>query len=182
MTATSPFALPHLKEVFEALRRGRHLCSEDGDPYWALRDHLDAFRDLFAHLGFRLEAHPREFFYFAGEGGLSDASSRLALFVFILVEALADQGAAVEESLMTRTFSVPELPHRAGERYRAYLKEAGVEGEEGLEGIVRNLERFGFAHRTDKAHFRFRPPAYRFLDLCHQLLAEEADEPGEDAP
>jgi hypothetical protein len=176
MSPPNPFALPRLKEVFEALRRGRHLCPEDGDLYWALRDHHEAFRDLFAHLGFRLEAHPRDFFYFAGEGGLSDASSRMALFAFILIEALADQGAAVEESLMTRTFSLPELPHRKGERYRAYLKEAGVEGEEGLDGILRNLERFGFAHRTGKTSFRFRPPAYRFLDLCHQVLAEEREE------
>jgi len=170
----SPFALPRLKEVFEALRRGRHLCAEDGDLYWALRDHQAAFRDLFAHLGFRLEVHPREFFYFAGEGSLSEAAARMALFVFILIEALADQGAAVEESLMTRSFSLPELPHTAGERYRAYLVEAGVEGEEGLEGIVRNLERFGFVRRAGREQFRFRAPAYRFFDLCHQVLADEA--------
>lgn len=187
MTSQNPYALPHLKEVFEALRRGRHLCPEDGDLYWAVRDRQEAFRDLFAHLGFRLEVHPRDFFYFAGEGSLSDVGSRMALFVFILVEALADQGAAVEESLMTRTFSVPDLPHLTGERYRAYLKEAGAEGEEGLEGIVRNLERFGFVQRTGKMAFRFRPPAYRFLDLCHQVLAEEGTEgvdaePGEESP
>ena len=183
MTSQSPFALPRLQEVFEALRRGRHLCPEDGDLYWAVRDHHEAFRELFSHLGFRLETHPRDFFYFAGEGGLSDAASRMALFVFILVEALADQGAAVEESLMTRTFSLPELPHLSGERYRAYLKEAGAEGDEGLEGIVRNLERFGFVRRSGKEAFRFRPPAYRFLDLCHRVLAEEgAEQNGEEAP
>jgi len=187
VTQPSPFALPRLKEVFEALRRGRHLCAEDGDLYWALRDNLDAYQDLLGHLGFRLAAHPRDFFYVEGEGNLSEASARMALLVFILVEHLADQGAAVEESLLTRTFQVAELPHLATERYRAYLKEAGVEGEEGLEGVLRNLERFGFLRRTGGAGFRFRTPAYRFLDLCHRVLQEapEAEAPdgaGEEAP
>lgn len=173
----SSYDLPRLKEVFEALRRGRHLCPEDGDLYWALRDHREAYGDLFGRLGFRLEAHPRDFFYFAGEGSLSDVGVRLALFVFILVEALADQGAAVEEALMTRTFSVADLPHLGSERYRAYLREAGVEGEEGLEGVVRYLERYGFARRQGDGGFRFRPPAYRFLDLCQQVLAEAPEMP-----
>jgi hypothetical protein len=180
MTPGSPFALPKLKEVFEVLRRGRHLCPEDGDLYWALRDHLEAFTDLFSHLGFRLVAHPRDFFYFEGEGSLSEVSARMALFLFILIEHLADQGLAVEEGLMTRAFSLPELPHLGSDRYRAYLKEAGVEGEEGLEGILKNLERFGFARRTGGTGFRFRPPAYRFLDLCHEVLRKVpgADEGG----
>lgn len=167
-----PFDLPRLEEVFDALRRGRHLCPEDGDLYWALRDHHAAYADLFGRLGFRLEAHPRDFFYFRGEGGLSDVGARMALFLFVLVEALADQGAPVEEALLTRTFAVPELPHLGSERYRAYLREAGVEGEEGLEGVVRNLERFGFARRLGEGGFRFRPPAYRFLDLCLAALAD----------
>lgn len=170
-----PFDLPRLGDVFDALRRGRHLCAEDGDLYWALRDHQAAFAELFGRLGFRLEAHPRDFFYFRGEGNLSDAGARMALFLFVLVEALADQGTAVEEALATRTFSFPELPHLGSERYRAYLREAGVEGEEGLEGVVRNLERFGFARRLGEGNFRFRPPVYRFLDLC---LAVLADAPG----
>ena len=169
---SSPYDLPRLRDVFEALRRGRHLCPEDGELYWALRDHREAFGELFGRLGFRLETHPRDFFYFAGEGSLSDVGVRLALFLFILVEALADQGVAVEETLMTRTFSVPDLPHLASERYRAYLREAGVEGEEGLGGVVRNLERLGFARRQGEGDFRFRPPVYRFLDLCQQVLAE----------
>jgi hypothetical protein len=167
-----PFDLPRLREVFDALRRGGHLCPEDGELYWALRDHRDAYAALFERLGFRLEAHPRDFFYFRGEGNLSDAGARMALFVFVLVEALADQGAAVEEALLTRTFGVAELPHLGSERYRAYLREAGIEGEEGLEGVVRNLERFGFARRLGEGRFQFRPPAYRFLDLCLQVLAD----------
>jgi hypothetical protein len=181
MSRSGPFALPRLKEVFEALRRGRHLCPEDGELYWALRDNLEPFQDLFAHLGFRLEFHPRDFFYFRGEGGLSDASARMALFMFILIEALGDTGAAVEESVMTRTFSVNDLPHHGSERYQAYLKEAGVDGDEGMESILRNLERFGFAKRTG-SNFRFRSPVYRFLDLCHEVLAQSGTGEEETAP
>lgn len=172
-SGADPFELPRLREVFDALRRRRHLCPDDGDLYWALRDHRDAYAALFGRLGFQLVAHARDFFYFRGEGNISDAGTRMALFVFVLVEALADQGAAVEEALLTRTFAASELPHLGSERYRAYLREAGVEGEEGLEAVVRNLERFGFARRLGEGRFQFRPPVYRFLDLCLAVLADD---------
>ena len=172
MNESSPFALPRLKEVFEHLRRGRHLCPEDGDLYRAVHDHQDAFRDLFFHLGFDLKAHHRGFFYFHGQGSLSDTGARMAVFMFILLEAMGDQGKSVEEELMTATFTLADMPHLNGNRYRAYMKEAGIDGEEGLELVIRNMERFGFLQRLREGVFRFRIPVYRFLDLCHEILAE----------
>lgn len=47
MTEASPFDLPHLDEIFDVLRRGRHLCAADGKLYWALRENLDAYQDFF---------------------------------------------------------------------------------------------------------------------------------------
>ncbi len=176
MTQSSPFDLPRLKEAFEVLRRGRHICPEDGDIYWAMHDHLDRFQDLFSHLGFHLEVHPRDFYYFRGQGNLSDAGARMAVFMFILLEALGDQGTSVEEDLMTRTFSLADLPHLKSDRYRSYLKEAGIDGEEGLELVIRNMERFGFLRRMGEASFCFRIPVYRFLDLCHDVLAQGREE------
>ncbi len=181
MTQDSPFALPQLSHVFDALRRGRHLCPEDGKPYWALRDHLDAFQDLFHHLGFRLEYHPRDFFYFRGRDSLSPQASRMAVFVFVLIESLSDQGEPVVESLMTQTFSVPDLPHFKGARYRAYLKEAGAAGEDDLRGIIRQLDRFGFAQRLSDDTFRFRAPAYRFFDVCAELLKQHDATPQQES-
>lgn len=170
MTETSPFALPHLSEIFDVLRRGRHLCAADGKLYRALRENLDAYQDLFHHLGFRLQVHGRDFYYFRGKGSLSLQASRMAVFVFILIEALSDQGEPVVDTLMTRTFSVPDLPHLKGARYRAYLKEAGVLSEDDLRGILRQLERFGFIQRHTDETFSFRTPAYRFFDICVEIL------------
>lgn len=173
MNDKSPFALPNLSEIFDILRRGRHLCAEDGIPYWSLRENLEAYLDLFQHLGFRLEVHPRDFYYFRGKDNLSPQSSRMAVFVIILIESLSDQGKPVVDTLMTQTFSIPDLPHLKGARFRAYLKEAGASNEDDLRGIIRQLDRFGFAQRLTDNTFRFRSPAYRFFDLCMEVLKQD---------
>ena len=180
---SSPFALPHLAEIFNELRRGRHLCAEDGVLFYDLRDNLDAFSDLFRQLGFRLEAHSRDFYYFRGEGSLSDTSSRMAVFFFILLESLAGRGEAGEEGMMGGPFAIAALPHLTSDRYRTYMHEVGVDDEEGLLNVVRNLERFGFLQRREGS-FRFRAPAYRFFDLCMEILETEpaGKIPDEEAP
>ena len=180
MNQNSPFALPHLSEIFDALRRGRHLCAEDGGPYLALRENLQAYLDLFSHLGFRLEEHPRDFFYFRGKDSLSQQASRMALFVLILIEALADQGRMIVDTLMTQTFSIADLPHLKAARFRSYLQEAGVTDEDGLRNIVRQLDRFGFCQRLTDNTFRFRAPAYRFFDLCMEVLKQQENSQAEE--
>ena len=176
MTAADPFDIPKLSEIFEALRRGRHICAEDGDIYWALRDNFEHVQALFTSLGFRLEAHPRDFYYFHGSGSLSDRSERMAVFMFILVEWLSDRGEQVEEAIITRKFNVDELPHMRIERYRQYMNEAGISGEGGISDVIRNFERFGFARREVGSLFSFRSPVFRFVDLCHAVL--ELDDAG----
>lgn len=172
MNQNNPIELPHLSEIFDSLRRGRHLCAEDGRLYLSLRENLDAYHELFKHLGFRLEVHPRDFFYFRGKDSLSPQASRMALFVLILIESLADHGKPIVDTLMTQTFSIHDLPHRKAARFRAYLKESGVVDEDGLRGIVRQLDRFGFCQRLTDNTFRFRAPAYRFFDLCIEVLKQ----------
>jgi hypothetical protein len=178
MTEKSVFALPELREIFDALRRGRHVCPEDGKLYWALRENLEDYLDLFRNLGFDLQAHPRDFYYFRGKDSLSPQASRMSVFVFILIEALSDAGEPVVDTLMTRTFFVQELPHLKGARYRAYFKEVGVLSDDDLRGTVRQLERFGFAQRLTDETFRFRAPAYRFFDICTQILKQPGPQTG----
>lgn len=183
MPASSPFDLPKLQEIFDELRRGRHLCAADGELYRALRDNIAAFQDLFGRLGFRLQAHQRDFFYFRGQDSLSPQASRMAVFVFILIESLSDQGEPVVDTFMTRTFTLADLPHFKSARYRAYLKEAGVPKEEDLHGLLRQLERFGFIQRNTESSFTFRTPAYRFFDVCIDILnREEGSQPQEQSP
>jgi len=49
------------------------------------------------------------------------------------------------------------------------MKESGIADHDGLEGVVSQLERFGFAVRKG-GFFRFRSPVYRFFDICHSIL------------
>ncbi len=167
-----PFDIPGLADVFEALRRGRHICAEDGDIYWTIKDNFQVLERLFSALGFSLESHPRDFFYFHGSGSLSDRSERMAVFMFILVEWLSDRGEPVEESIITRQFNISQLPHFKIERYAQYMSEAGLSGENGLADVIRNFERFGFARRDSGDSFSFRPPVFRFVDLCHSILED----------
>jgi hypothetical protein len=168
----NPCDLPYLDEIFQRLCRGRHICAEDGNYYHALYDNFDLYQQLFDRLGFRLEVHPRDFYYFRGEKSLSDTSSRMALFIFILMEFLEGQGEPVAESILTREFTVADMPHFATERYRLYMKESGIADHDGLEGVVNNLEKFGFAVRKGGL-FRFRSPVYRFFDICHAILQSD---------
>jgi hypothetical protein len=162
------FALPHLDKVFRLLSRGRHICMEDGEPYWALHDHKDDFTELFARLGFQLAHHPRDFFYFNGDD-LSDAGERMAVFMFVLVEHLGDQGLSVEEGLMQPDWPVAQLPHLTSDRYRELMAAVNVSDEKALRGVVQSLDRFGFAEQRGADALRFRRPVHRFLDLCHDM-------------
>lgn len=171
----NPCELPHLDLIFQRLCRGRHICAEDGDQYRALYDNFDLYRQLFERLGFRLEVHPRDFYYFRGEKSLSDSSSRMALFVFILMEHLEGQGEPVAESILTREFAIADMPHFSTDRYRIYMKESGISDPDGLEGVVNNLDKFGFAARKGSS-FRFRTPVYRFFDICHAILQAEPEQ------
>jgi len=158
--------LPHLAEIFEALRRGRHIDIDDGALYVDLKAKVDAYTAMFTQLGFELKHHARDFFYFLDHDNFTDLSTRMAVFMFVLIEHLADRGDPIAETLMTRRFRYEELPHLVGDRPRRLMAEAGATTPEDLELIVSRMERFGFTRREDDESFVFRAPAYRFLDLC----------------
>ncbi len=174
--------LPDLEQVFEALRRGRHICMSDGHLYSALKSHAEDFTALFAQLGFELVRHPRDFFYFVDRSNFTDMSARMAVFMFILIEDIADRGDPVEETLMSRHFRYADLPHLAGQRYRQLMREAGMTEPGNVENLVQAMERFGFVERLADESFSFRAPSYRFLDLCMDLApaASETDTLEED--
>jgi len=169
--------LPHLAEVFEALRRGKHISPRDADLFHALKKQEDLYQALFAKLGFRMVHHARDFFYFLDSVNFTDLSAKIAVFMFILVESLADKGEMVEDTVMTRRFAYKELPHLQGERYQTYMREAGAGTPEDLAAIVRTMERFGFTRRMDAETFCFDVPIYRFLDLCMDVAGQAANSP-----
>lgn len=179
-----PFVnLPDLAAVFESLRRGRHLCMADGKLYTSMKAHAEDFEAMFAQLGFELKHHPRDFFYFVDGGNFTELSSRMAVFMFVLIEDLADRGDAIEETLMSRHFRYRELPHLVGERYRQTMRDIGILEPSDLEHVIQTMERFGFASRQPDESFTFRAPAYRFLDLCLDMAAaseENSEDPRPD--
>jgi hypothetical protein len=164
--------LPKLAEIFEALRRGKHLSVRDGDSFQALKRQHSEYETLFEQLGFKLLHHPRDFFYFLDTNNFTELSARMAVFMFILVESLADKGDAVEETVLTRRFAYKDLPHLQGERCQTYMREAGIATAEDLAKIVQTMERFGFARRLDEESFVFEVAIYRFLDLCMEMAAQ----------
>jgi hypothetical protein len=169
---TTAAELPHLREIFDLLRSGHHLSSADGPLCLALRDRLDEFRALFEALGFHLEAHPRSFFYFQGREDVGKEARGFAIFFFILIEWLGDDGRDIETALFERPIAVGELPHFTTDRYRRLMAEAGVERREDLPGLLRRLDQLGFATRLDDGAIRFEDPAWRFLDLCSQFAGD----------
>lgn len=173
---SSAFQLPHMAEVFEALRKGRHVCLEDGALFLALREHRNDYEMLFTNLGFQFIEHPRGFFYFMGDSQLSDSSERMAVFMFVLIEALATQGDPVEEALMTRRFDPRELPHFQAARSRQYMIEVGVPTPDDLPNLLKTMDRLGFLDLAPDGSFRFRLPVCRFLELCTDFIKETSSE------
>ena len=114
---------------------------------------------------------------------MSEKSERIAVFMFILIEWITDQGQNIEEALMNQQFSYDELPHLTTARYRDILAQLNVFDTDGLATIVTNMARMGFAERINDQTFAFRSPVYRFLDICQDIArTQKQEEPAIEEP
>jgi hypothetical protein len=96
---------------------------------------------------------------------VNKTAQRLALFTFILVEHLADQGRDPLAVLDGGSLGRDELPPLL-EKYRDLFLQAEVTSVEELEEkIMRRLNQLGFAGE-DNGIYRFLAPMHRFLDVC----------------
>lgn len=156
-----------LDEIFRELSRGRHLSAQDGDLYSTLEQRPDDYILLFGKLGFELVHDARGFYYFTGSNrGIAGGVQRLALFVYIFIDWLADSGESITEALAGKAFAVDALPHLSSDRYRGYLAHVDVENTDGLADIIRTMDNFGFAKQMGDGSFRFLPPVQRIVDAC----------------
>lgn len=168
-----------LEEIFRDLSRGRHISAFDGDIYAELERHADDYRILFRRLGFDLVQNARGFFYFHGSSrGTAGGVQKLALFVYILIDWLADNGESITEAMSGRNFDLDRLPHLTSDRYKGYLKHVDVTNRDDLTDIVRTLDNLGIARISGDGIFSFLPPIYRIIDAC---LASGMDIEQEDA-
>lgn len=172
-STTDLIQLPGLQEIFETLRQGRHICLADGRLYTQLSENYDAFGALFGQLGFDLKKHRRDFYYFHSANSMSGQSEKMAVFMFILIEHIADKGLNIEDTLMNQQFAYAELPHLKNARYKAMMSQLEVLDEDGLVGIVTAMDRTGFAERLNDSLFAFRSPVYRFLDICQEFALQQ---------
>jgi len=162
--------LSQLAPIFRELFKGYHVSRRDPELYAQLSNFQDQYRALFKALGFELVCDTRGFYYFVPDtaiasGQVNKTAQRLALFTFILVEHLADQGRDPIAVLDGGSLGRDELPSLL-EKYRDLFVQAEVTSQDELEEkIMRRMTQLGFASE-DNGVYRFLPPMHRFLDVC----------------
>lgn len=160
--------MTQLQAIFRELFKGYHLSRSEPECYAQLSTMQDQYRALFKALGFELVCDPRGFYYFVPEqmgAQVNKTAQRLALFTFILVEHLADQGRDPLAVLDGGSIGRDELPALL-DKYRDLFLQAEVTTHEELEEkIIRRLTQLGFAEDSNGV-YRFLPPMHRFLDVC----------------
>ena len=160
--------LTQLAPIFRELFKGYHVSRRDPELYAQLSNQQDQYRALFKALGYELVCDSRGFYYFVPEqmgAQVNKTAQRLALFTFILVEHLADQGRDPLAVLDGGSLGRDELPPLL-EKYRDLFLQAEVTSVEALEEkIMRRLNQLGFAGE-DNGIYRFLAPMHRFLDVC----------------
>jgi hypothetical protein len=160
--------MTQLAAAFRDLFKGYHISRSEPECYAQLSSMQDQYRALFKALGFELVCDPRGFYYFVPEQiapQVNKTAQRLALFTFILVEHLADQGRDPLSVLDGGSIGRDELPALL-DKYRDLFLQAEVTTFEELEDkIIRRLVQLGFAEDSNGV-YRFLPPMHRFLDVC----------------
>ena len=160
--------LTQLAPIFRELFKGYHISRSNPELYSQLANQQDQYRSLFKALGYELTCDSRGFYYFVPEqmGAQGNKTAqRLALFTFILVEHLADQGRDPLAVLDGGSLGRDELPALL-EKYRDLFLQAEVTTVEELEEkVMRRLTQLGFASE-DNGIYRFLAPMHRFLDVC----------------
>ena len=160
--------LSQLAPIFRELFKGYHVSRRDPELYAQLSNFQDQYRALFKALGFELVCDTRGFYYFVPDTAtaqVNKTAQRLALFTFIIVEHLADQGRDPLAVLDGGSLGRDELPPLL-EKYRDLFLQAEVQTQDELEEkVMRRLTQLGFASE-DNGIYRFLPPMHRFLDVC----------------
>ena len=156
-----------LPTIFRELFKGYHISRRDPELYSQLSNLQDPYRALFKSLGFELVCDSRGFYYFVPEqmgAQVNKTAQRLALFCFILIEHLADQGRDPLTVLDGGSVGRDELPPLL-EKYKDLFLQAEVSSQEELEEkILRRLTQLGFAGE-DNGTYRILAPMHRFPDV-----------------
>lgn len=172
--------LPYLKEIFDKLRQGAYITHEQGSLHFALAEKFEEYATYFEPLGLNLVRHERDFFYLHTDTAENTpppgSLPPIAVFSFILIEAAANQGRAIEDYLLTERFSLSGLPHLTSDRYKAHLKAVGIDDENALRKLVKSMVRLGWVEYFADDTFRFLRPFHRVFDKCQEISAAAEQE------
>lgn len=146
--------LSQLAPIFRELFKGYHVSRRDPELYAQLSNFQDQYRTLFKALGFELVCDTRGFYYFVPDSAIASAqvnktAQRLALFTFIIVEHLADQGRDPIAVLDGGSLGRDELPSLL-EKYRDLFIQAEVQTQEELEENHAPHDPAGFRQRGQR--------------------------------
>jgi uncharacterized protein YjhX (UPF0386 family) len=166
-------ALPNkLAEVFRLLRKGRHICVEDGTNYRIVEQEEDRYRTVLDALGYELIHHAQGFYYLKGGRTFSSRGLQsITIFAFLLFQHLEDNKQGEPDhswirSLTTKRFLIDELPHFGTLQHRTMMANLELTPVSLHQRVLRVLDQLGMLEFIDESSFRFRSPIYRFVDLC----------------
>ncbi|TXI07678.1 MAG: hypothetical protein E6Q76_08170 [Rhizobium sp.] len=186
LAADPALRLPkHLPEAFEKLIRGRHLCSQDA-VYFDVHQNFATYQAVFAGLGYRLVEDAHGFVYVDREGSASEAVNQAVVFIWVLVDWMADNGLIINDVITTMTFEFEKLPHLATDRYRGYMSQVNISSRDDLWDLLRFMDtRFGFLRSVSSYDsFKLLPPVFRVLNVAMEIAMpkEEPVPPAVEAP
>ncbi len=161
--------LSQLAPIFRELFKGYHVSRRDPELYAQLSNFQDQYRTLFKALGFELVCDTRGFYYFVPDNAaaqVNKTAQRLALFTFILVEHLADQGRDPIAVLDGGSLGRDELPSLL-EKYRDLFIQAEVQTQEELEEkIMRRMTQLGLPPRSRESTASCRRCTASSMSAC----------------
>jgi hypothetical protein len=167
----------HLGDIFRRLNAGYHICAEDGEQFHELEERHQEYHQIFTALGYRLSDGVGGFYYLEGDASSTKPTERVAVFIYVYIEALADAGddpLSVFESI--RYIPMSELPH-LGDKYRPLMQQVDVGEPEGLKRTIQSLGSYGFVEiGSDGESFRFKRPIMRFVDACREVASNHKEQ------
>lgn len=159
----------------------RHWCF--GDPEYAdlSGERFEDYKAFFAQLELTLHRDSRGFIFSTSDDDDykgSDQITRFVIFTAIWVDAVADAGDDIGQTLFAPDHSVADLPHLHADAYRRNLAEVGVNTTTDLLTVLRGMERLGFLVLDTEGRFTVREPFHRLLDVCLNARPNPNDEQG----
>ncbi|MEO1335404.1 MAG: chromosome partition protein MukE [Myxococcota bacterium] len=176
----------HFPEVDLALRRGRHIGSDDGAVYEYLVDALDHLEPFYRRFGAELVLRSDEYIYLLplrdslGRRQLSPGEmlvgQTLAL-MFLDPATVADSGIVRQDDLLRRLSEIlgTDTLVRTLRPQKRKIDErtSGEIARTGVAKAARMLADLGFVDAIDERRLRLRPALMRFADPVHDLSDQQ---------